>query len=136
MAWFAAGGVGMYVVLASGLLVGLGGGLALLIAIAGWVFRPLRIVARMGGALAVFACVLPMVVGVGASAYARYQVRQALEVVDSDQREVIAAAGYAEAKIPTVFGSGLACVVLMPAALAAIVALAIPRPAGTDDDDR
>lgn len=135
MAWFQSGGIGMWVVLAATVLVGCGGGLAFLLAIVGWFVRQLRVVARMAGALAVFACVLPMVVGVAASAYGRYVVQQALPFVEPEQRDEVAAVGFAEAKVPTVFGSGMSCLVLMPAALAAVVALAIPAPRRPEDDE-
>jgi heme exporter protein D len=135
MQWFAMGGVGMYVILASGVVIGLGGGLALLIAIAGWFFRPLRILARLGAALAIAACVLPMVVGVGASAMGRARMREAVEHAAPEHREAILAQGNAEASIPTVFGGGMSCLLLIPAGLAALVALPIPAPRRDDDED-
>ncbi|MEZ4236973.1 MAG: hypothetical protein R3F59_12635 [Myxococcota bacterium] len=135
MAWFAEGGVGMYLVLASGVLVGIGGGLALIVAIAGWFFRPLRVVARLGAILMIVACILPMVVGVIGSTMARNNVRRAVELADPAQRELIIAVGNREASLPTMFGAGTSCCVLLPTVLASIVALTIPAPSDDEDED-
>ncbi|MEQ1504438.1 MAG: hypothetical protein ABMB14_19510 [Myxococcota bacterium] len=133
-AWFQMGGMSMYVILATGALVGCGAGLAFLIAVVAWFVRPLRIVARLGGILAIFACLLPMIFGVIGSTIARANVNSALEGVDPELKGAVAAQGYAEAKVPTVFGGVTSCLVLMPAALAALVALSVPKPPDPDEE--
>ena len=135
MAWFIEGGLGNYLVLGSAVVVGLGCGIAFLFAVVGWFFRPLRVVARIVGALAIFACVLPMIFGVGASFYARSQLAGIVEGVEPEQRQAIIAHGQRLASIPTTFGGALTCLLLMPAGFSALIALTIPAPPSDDDDD-
>ena len=128
--WWVSGGMGMYAVLVTALLLVSFSCLALMLGISGWFIRPLRTIARIAAVLAVLACILPMMVGALFGVYARLQVDQALTSpdIDPEQREAIARAGYQEARTPTMFGGGSTCMLLLPAGLAAAVGLAIRAP--------
>jgi hypothetical protein len=136
MAWWAGGGVGMYVVLAVCVLVGGASGLAVILSIVAWFFRPLRLVAKILGILVVLGCITPLIVGFAAGSYGRYRVDTILEMpdIEPEQREAIRRAGYAEAQAPAMFGGASTCLLLIPASLAALIALAIPKPQQDESD--
>jgi ABC-type methionine transport system permease subunit len=135
MQWWAEGGFFMYVVLAAAALIGVGVGLSFVSAVVAWFWRPLRTAARLIGILGVFATVTPLVVGMVGWFYNRSVVDAALMNVDPANVEQIRAVGYAEARHPMDLGSALTCVLLVPAALAAMVALTVPAPKRDDDDE-
>ena len=127
MAWWYAGGAPMYVVLASAGLVGLLVVASLAAAIGAWFAPALRTVARVIGIGAVFATILPLLVGLVGWWYDRSIVDAAVRAVDPSQAQLIRLAGYSEARHPMDLGSGLTCALLVPAAIAGLVALTVPR---------
>lgn len=136
MDWWMQGGVGMYVVLLMDVLAGGASLLALGLAIGAWFYRPLRLPAKILSILAIVLCIVPLVTGTASAAWSRHQVDEAIAGADPEQREIIRQVGYQEASAATTFGGGSTCCVLLPAILAAVIALAIPKTLAPDEDDR
>jgi hypothetical protein len=135
MQWWAEGGVFMWVVLAVSVAVMLLVGLSLVTALGAWFWRPLRTVARLVGILGVFSTVAPLVIGMAGYFYGRSQVDAALLVVDPAQADQIRAVGYGEARHPMDLGSGMTCVLLVPAAIFGLIALTVPAARADEDDE-
>jgi hypothetical protein len=133
MAWWAEGGVFMYIVTASAALTGLGVGIAFLLSVAAWFVRALRVPARILGILSVLATPLPLVVGVAGWMYSRSVVDAALLSVDPAQADMIREVGYAEARHVLDLGSGLTCLLVAGAAVGALIALSVPAPPQDDE---
>ena len=112
--WFATGGIWMYPILALALLGGLFAGVSVILAIAGRALGGLALnIARVISAAAFLVSVLPAGLGAAGWLHGRSVVEEALAQVDPSLADELREVGYAEARVPFVFGGAVSGALLV-----------------------